>query len=186
MYSFAKHKDSLIFFVMDNVIFCSLCILVCVNFICIECLVGDLHGDLAKARCALEIAGVLSSDGRDMWTGGETVLIQLGDILDRGGDEIAILSLLRSLDIQANAKGGAVFQVNGNHETMNVNGDFRYVDSRGFDECLDFLEYLDDCEHNWEEAFVNWVGVSERLKDLKMSQKYWDPWNLVKDSGNKG
>lgn len=59
-------------------------------------------------------------------------------------------------------------------------GIFGYVDSRGFDECLDFLEYLDDCEHNWEEAFVNWVGVSERLKDLKMSEKYWDPWNLVK------
>ncbi|XP_058198774.1 shewanella-like protein phosphatase 1 isoform X2 [Rhododendron vialii] len=142
--------------------------------------VGDLHGDLAKARCALEIAGVLSSDGRDMWTGGETVLIQLGDILDRGGDEIAILSLLRSLDIQAKAKGGAVFQVNGNHETMNVSADFRYVDLRGFDECLDFLEYLNDCKNNWEEAFVTWVGVSERLKDFKMSQQYWDPWNLVK------
>lgn len=41
----------------------------------VECLVGDLHGDLAKARCALEIAGVLSSDGRDKWTGGETVLL---------------------------------------------------------------------------------------------------------------
>lgn len=39
------------------------------------------------------------------------VLIQLGDILDRGEDEIAILSLLRSLDSQAKAKGGAVFQV---------------------------------------------------------------------------
>lgn len=39
------------------------------------------------------------------------VLIQLGDILDRGEDEIAILSLLRSLDLQAKAKGGAVFQV---------------------------------------------------------------------------
>ena len=39
------------------------------------------------------------------------VLIQLGDILDRGDDEIAILSLLRSLDIQAKAEGGAVFQV---------------------------------------------------------------------------
>lgn len=36
-------------------------------------LVGDLHGDLDKARCALEIAGVLSSDGRDLWIGGETV-----------------------------------------------------------------------------------------------------------------
>lgn len=40
---------------------------------CVEFLVGDLHGDLAKARSALEIAGVLSSDGRDIWTGGETV-----------------------------------------------------------------------------------------------------------------
>ncbi|KAK6163813.1 hypothetical protein DH2020_000677 [Rehmannia glutinosa] len=75
------------------------------------------------------MAGVLSSDGQDLWVGGQTVLVQLGDILDRGEDEIAILSLLKSLDIQAKANGGAVFQVNGNHETMNVDGDFRYVDS---------------------------------------------------------
>ncbi|KAJ0792273.1 putative metallo-dependent phosphatase [Helianthus annuus] len=72
---------------------------------------GDLHGDLAKARGALELAGVLSSDGSDVWTGQETVLVQLGDILDRGEDEIAILSLLRSLQIQAKEHGGAVFQV---------------------------------------------------------------------------
>lgn len=38
-------------------------------------------------------------------------MVQLGDVLDRGDDEIAILSLLRSLDIQAKANGGAVFQV---------------------------------------------------------------------------
>ena len=38
-------------------------------------------------------------------------MIQLGDVLDRGEEEIAILSLLRSLDIQAKAQGGAVFQV---------------------------------------------------------------------------
>lgn len=39
------------------------------------------------------------------------VLVQLGDILDRGEDELAILSMLRSMDIQAKAHGGAVFQV---------------------------------------------------------------------------
>ncbi|KAF5751328.1 calcineurin-like phosphoesterase family protein [Tripterygium wilfordii] len=143
--------------------------------------VGDLHGDLDQARCAFEIAGVLSSDGRDVWTGGETVLIQLGDILDRGEDEIAILSLLRSLNIQAKAEGGAVFQVNGNHETMNVEGDFRYVDPGSFDECADFLAYLDEYEYNWEAAFVGWLGVSKRWKEeRKMSQHNWDPWNLVK------
>ncbi|XLU28151.1 hypothetical protein S245_064217, partial [Arachis hypogaea] len=32
----------------------------------------DLHGDLKQARYALQMAGVLSSDGQDLWTGGET------------------------------------------------------------------------------------------------------------------
>lgn len=39
------------------------------------------------------------------------VVVQLGDVLDRGENEIAILSLLRSLDEQAKVEGGAVFQV---------------------------------------------------------------------------
>ncbi|MBA0844499.1 hypothetical protein Goarm_001593 [Gossypium armourianum] len=143
--------------------------------------VGDLHGDLDQARYALEMAGVLSSDGQDLWTGEDAVLVQLGDVLDRGDDEIAILSLLRSLDIQAKAKGGAVFQVNGNHETMNVEGDFRYVESGAFDECADFLEYLNDYEYDWNEAFVRWCGVSRIWKDeRKMSRNHWGPWNLVK------
>ncbi|KAI4305391.1 hypothetical protein L6164_028761 [Bauhinia variegata] len=143
--------------------------------------VGDLHGDLRKARSALHMAGVLSFDDQNLWTGGETVLIQLGDILDRGEDEIAILSLLRSLDIQAKMKGGAVFQVNGNHETMNVEGDFRYVDSGGFDECTDFLEYMSDSDDDWEETFSGWFDVSERWKEARsMSSSYWGPWNLVK------
>ncbi|XP_047317322.1 shewanella-like protein phosphatase 1 [Impatiens glandulifera] len=143
--------------------------------------IGDLHGDLAQARSALEIAGVLSSDDQDFWTGGDTVLVQLGDILDRGEDEIAILSLLRSLDIQAKANGGAVFQVNGNHETINVEGDYRYVDPGAFDECLYFYEYLNECNHDWEEAFKSWFRVSKELKkQKKTSQNYWGAWNLVK------
>ncbi|XP_007016992.2 PREDICTED: shewanella-like protein phosphatase 1 isoform X1 [Theobroma cacao] len=143
--------------------------------------VGDLHGDLDQARSALEMAGVLSSDGEDLWTGGDAVLVQLGDVLDRGDDEIAILSLLRSLDIQAKANGGAVFQVNGNHETMNVEGDFRYVESGAFDECADFLEYLNDYQYDWEGALAGWCSMSRRWTDeQKMSRNNWGPWNLVK------
>ncbi|CAM8961336.1 unnamed protein product [Rhodiola kirilowii] len=143
--------------------------------------VGDIHGDLNQARSALEIAGVLSSDGRDLWTGGETVLIQLGDILDRGEDELAILSLLHSLELQAKASGGAVFQVNGNHETMNVEGDFRYVDSGAFDECAAFLEHLVDCKNNWDEAFLSWHSVRDTYREEKnISQINWGSWNLLK------
>ena len=64
---------------------------------------------------------------------------------------------------------------------MNVEGDFRYAASGAFDECIDFLEYLDECTNDWEEAFVSWIGVSGRWKkERKMSQNYWGPLNLVK------
>ncbi|KAM7259718.1 hypothetical protein ACFE04_015459 [Oxalis oulophora] len=141
--------------------------------------VGDLHGDIEQARYALEMAGVLSNS--DLWIGEDTVLVQLGDILDRGQDEIAILSLFKSLDLQARAKGGAVFQVNGNHETMNVEGDFRYVDAGAFDECNDFMEYLSDYGYDWENAFARWVTESQKWKqDRYFSKNQWSPLNLVK------
>lgn len=74
-----------------------------------------------------------------------------------------------------------LIQVNGNHETMNVEGDFRYVELGAFDECIDFLEYMNDHGGTWEEAFVDWIGISERLKeDRKIYQNPWGPFNLVK------
>ena len=52
--------------------------------------VGDVHGDLGKCIAALEIAGVLAEDERrsPVWTGGDAVVVQLGDVLDRGDNEI--------------------------------------------------------------------------------------------------
>ncbi|KAJ4772127.1 Calcineurin-like metallo-phosphoesterase superfamily protein [Rhynchospora pubera] len=143
--------------------------------------VGDLHGDLSQTRSALKMAGLLSSDGFQ-WTGRDTILVQVGDILDRGEHEIAILSLLKSLDVQAKSQGGAVFQVNGNHETMNIEGDFRYVDPGAFDECADFVEYLEQYNGNWDDAFLNWIFVSEVWREERASigDNKWSPWNIVK------
>ena len=51
--------------------------------------VGDLHGDWAKAVGSLRAANVIRIDGDDIfWTGGDTVVVQLGDVLDRGDHEI--------------------------------------------------------------------------------------------------
>lgn len=87
--------------------------------------VGDLHGDLAATREVLQLAGAI--DEHDRWLGGELTLVQTGDQLDRGDDERAILDLLLELQKGARAAGGAVIVLNGNHETMNAMGDFRYV-----------------------------------------------------------
>ena len=92
--------------------------------------IGDVHGDLSAFRAALELAGVLGEG--DTWTGGETVIVQTGDVLDRGDDEPEILALISTLETQAEAAGGKLIALNGNHETMNVATDLRYVTPDGF------------------------------------------------------
>lgn len=52
---------------------------------------------------------------------------QVGDILDRGDGEIRILMFLERLQAEADAAGGKLYLLNGNHETMNVMGDHRYA-----------------------------------------------------------
>ncbi|WP_437279980.1 metallophosphoesterase [Sorangium sp. So ce375] len=92
--------------------------------------IGDVHGDLAATRAALRIAGAI--DGADRWIGGKLVLVQTGDEVDRGDGEQAIIDLFDRLAVEARAAGGAVYALNGNHEVMNVQLDFRYVTEGGF------------------------------------------------------
>lgn len=95
--------------------------------------IGDIHGDINKAMSCLELASVAEfPNGIPVWTGGDAIVVQLGDILDRGDAEIATLMLLRQLGRQAEAEGGAVHILNGNHESLNVCGDFRYVTRGAF------------------------------------------------------
>lgn len=92
--------------------------------------IGDVHGDLAATRAALRIAGAI--DGADRWIGGKLVLVQTGDEIDRGDGEQEIVDLFDRLAVEARAAGGAVYALNGNHEVMNVQLDFRYVTEGGF------------------------------------------------------
>ena len=54
--------------------------------------VGDIHGDLAKAIALFKLAGVVEErERRLIWIGGDTTVVQLGDVLDRGSQEIGDL-----------------------------------------------------------------------------------------------
>ena len=98
--------------------------------------VGDVHGDFEQFVMVLESAGLL--DGEGNWVGGRTHLVQTGDVLDRGPDSRKVMDLLMKLEKQAEAAGGRVHVLIGNHEAMNVYGDLRFV-SPG-----EFAAYLDD------------------------------------------
>jgi hypothetical protein len=87
--------------------------------------IGDLHGDYAGYADIVQAAGLADAKGR--WTGGDTVLVQMGDIPDRGPDTLRIIRHLQGLEKGAKAAGGEVIALVGNHEAMNVTGDLRYV-----------------------------------------------------------
>lgn len=98
--------------------------------------IGDLHGDLEATKQVLRLTGLVDDGLR--WSGGEAVLVQTGDQLDRGDGERAIVDLLERLQGEALAAGGRIIVLNGNHELMNVAGDLRYVTPGGFVDFADF------------------------------------------------
>lgn len=71
------------------------------------------------------MAKVIDSDNR--WTAGNDILVQTGDIVDRGTYALDIYLLMQNLRSQASAPGGRVVSILGNHEVMNAIGDWRYV-----------------------------------------------------------
>jgi hypothetical protein len=110
--------------------------------------IGDLHGDLSKTRAALGVAQVI--DENDHWIGGKTVVVQVGDLLDRGGEELKVIYLLEKLRLEAQRSGGNVYIMNGNHEIMNMEGDFRYVTLAGMHEFR---------------TWAHWFNLGNLLKD---------------------
>ncbi|RKP28050.1 Metallo-dependent phosphatase-like protein, partial [Syncephalis pseudoplumigaleata] len=93
--------------------------------------VGDLHGDFANSLSVFRMAGVIDADNH--WAGGNhTVLVQTGDIVDRGHDTILLYELMQRLKTEAARAGGRVVQLLGNHELMNMAEDLRFVSAEDY------------------------------------------------------
>ena len=100
--------------------------------------VGDLHGDYDNFVQILRGTRTVDSDLH--WTAGQTHLVQTGDIMDRGPDAKKIFDLLIKLEKEAEAAGGMVHVLLGNHEEMNLtNIVFRYPDYISADQFRSFL-----------------------------------------------
>lgn len=78
--------------------------------------VGDVHGAYDQLVRILQIAGLI--DDNERWAGGSAIFVQTGDVVDRGPDSRRALDLLRRLEGEAEAAGGHVYALLGNHEAM--------------------------------------------------------------------
>jgi len=87
--------------------------------------IGDVHGAYDRFVEILKVAALIDNDLR--WSGGRTHVVQTGDVLDRGDDSRKALDLIRRLERPAQAAGGAMHLLLGNHEAARMLGDLRYV-----------------------------------------------------------
>ena len=82
--------------------------------------IGDVHGDFDHMSKALSQLGLIQVTGGDPlafnWTGGRDVFVFLGDLIDKGPDSVDVLKFVMRLEQVAQAQGGLVYSVAGNHE----------------------------------------------------------------------
>lgn len=129
--------------------------------------IGDVHGDLNLTVRNLIIAKVIEITEKDKdtlevkyeddtleyykWIGGDTVVVQVGDQVDRcrpvgfgtlcvkdkeatindEHSDIKIIDLFNELNRLAKKKKGMVISLLGNHELMNFQGNINYVSYKG-------------------------------------------------------
>lgn len=87
--------------------------------------VGDIHGELEGFREILRNAGLI--DSKDNWSGGDCILIQTGDVIDRGPYSLEAIDLLKKIQKEAPDAKGEVIRLCGNHELMLLQNNFSYV-----------------------------------------------------------
>jgi hypothetical protein len=80
--------------------------------------IGDLNGHESVLRRFLIGLRLIRPSGA--WRGGRTVLVQVGDLVNRGPRARAAMDLLRQLRPEARAAGGEVICLLGNHEVMSA------------------------------------------------------------------
>jgi hypothetical protein len=81
---------------------------------------GDVHGGYDRLVTLLSAAGLIKPAADSgigyAWAGGRRTLVSVGDLIDKGDQGAAVIDLMRTLEAEAAADGGAVIVTLGNHE----------------------------------------------------------------------
>ena len=128
--------------------------------------IADIHGAYTAMVATLQNVGVIDDELR--WSGAATHLVIVGDILDRGPRSRDVMDLLMRLEQEAPRAGGKVQVLIGNHESMNLIGDLRYVSK---EEYAAFAADETDAERDrWFAAYAKRRGID--VANDKARQKF--------------
>ncbi|ORX80364.1 Metallo-dependent phosphatase [Anaeromyces robustus] len=94
--------------------------------------VGDIHGDYDHLVKILRHAKLI--DEENNWIGKKSILMQIGDLMDRGDDTFQVYELMIKIKEQAKKKGGVVYMLLGNHEIFALQGDHHFTSANDNDD----------------------------------------------------
>ncbi len=116
---------------------------------------GEVQGAFNTTTSLLQKLDLI--DQNLHWSGGETVLVQTGDLVDGGEGVRATLDLFMRLQTEAEAAGGRVVVLMGNHEIMNIMREFKSVN---------YMAYATfagpDAEQRQKELYAEYVAWRQR------------------------
>jgi hypothetical protein len=148
-------------------------------------IIGDIHGNYETYIDLLKSTGII--DGNLNWSFGEGHLMITGDVFDRGDKVTEVLWQLFGLEKQAEAAGGEVHLLLGNHELMVIDNELSYINEKyrkvqelsgiGYNELFSMSTVLG----NWLRSkpvivtindilFVH-AGISSEMVQRKMNSK---------------
>ena len=138
--------------------------------------VGDLHGEYENFVKILKGTGVLDKDLH--WTAGNAHLVQTGDIMDRGNDTRKIFDLLIRLEKEAEAAGGMVHVLLGNHEEINLTGAVfsSNSDTMTLDQFISFLpdSYRKQQENSLSKKIPKLRAQGRRISEKESKDAFWN------------
>ena len=104
-------------------------------------IIGDIHGDIKRLKTILINAKIINNNIEWIAEPPNTVVVQMGDQVDSLNrdesiaewevlDDVEVIYFTNLLDKFAQSKGGRFISIIGNHEFMNVIGNYSYVSSK--------------------------------------------------------
>jgi Calcineurin-like phosphoesterase len=143
--------------------------------------IGDLHGDYEKFISILKGTQVIDRDLH--WAAGKAHFVQMGDVMDRGYYAKNILDDMMRLEKEAEAAGGMVHILLGNHEELNLTGIVfsSNIDYVTLDQFMSFLP--EGYRKKQEEALAKKVFKAlERDRDTRPKDVIDEFWNSLRDN----
>ena len=114
--------------------------------------IGEVQGAANTVTAFLKHLDLIDSELH--WSGGDTILIQTGDLLDGGEKVRDAMDLFMRIQKEAAAAGGEVIVLMGNHEAMNILGELRDVNYMTYETFAE-ADSVDRQQDAWQE-WVAW------------------------------